>query len=164
MGRLLIIPTCVLALACGSTIARVPIIVGQAGVAVTDSLGRISDATAQLQKAGTLPTASALRVQETLLQINTALQPLPDLLRVIDAAQQAGQIAAPGDVERAIAILQAVAPRISTLLAGVPATDTTKQLITFVSAAQQSVTTVLLEIAKLRPHLQARIYESNRAA
>ena len=143
--------------------ARAPILVAQSGVALTASIGQISEAASALTKANVLPAASALQLQERLLTLNTALKPLPDLLRTIDAAQKAGQSPA-GDVERALAILQVVSPQISVLLAGVPIAASTQQIITLVRTAQQTITTVLLEVAKLRQPPSARIYERTTTA
>lgn len=134
---------------CSDAAKRAPVLVAQTGVALADSVGAISKATEQLEKASVLPAAAALSVQEGLLKANTSLKPLPDILRTIDAAQKAGDSAST-DVEKAIAILKVVAPDISVLLAGVPITEGTKALIELVRAAQGTVTTVLLEVARLR--------------
>lgn len=128
---------------------RAPILVGQSGLAVAQSIGQISDAAAQLQKASILPAAAALSVQTALLNVNTQMKPLPDILRTIDNAQQAGE-AAQGDVDKAIAILQVVGADLSTLLAGVPIDATTKVFIELVRQAQTTVQTVLVEVARLK--------------
>ncbi len=136
-----------LSLGCSNN--RAPVLVAQTGVAVSQSIGNISSAAAQLEKAGTLPTAAALNVQQTLLKANTALKPLPDILRTIDAAQKAGD-SVEGDVDKAIAILQVVSPEIATVLAGVPVAETTRAFVDLVRAAQQAVTTATIELAKLK--------------
>jgi len=149
---------------CSDAAKRAPVLVAQSGVALTGSIGQVSDAAAALQKASILPAAAALQLQEGLLAVNSALKPLPDILRTIDAAQKAGA-AQQGDVEKAIAILQAVSPQISVLLAGVPVNETTKQIIALVRAAQATVTSVLLEVAKLRqPPSAMRFYGHTAAA
>lgn len=128
---------------------KAPVLVAQTGIAVSQSIGNISNAAAQLEKAGALPTAAALHVQDSLLKANTALKPLPDLLRTIDAAQKAGD-AVEGDVDKAIAILQVVSPEIATVLAGVPVAETTRAFVDLVRAAQTAVTTATIELAKLK--------------
>lgn len=140
---------CLLLSGCASAGTRAPILVGQSGVAITQIIGQLSDAGAALQKAGTLPTAAALHFQEALLSVNTKLKPVPDALRAIDAAQKAGT-ATTGPVDQVLAILQAVAPELATLLAGVPIDATTKALIDLVRTAQTTVQTVLVEVARLK--------------
>jgi hypothetical protein len=137
------------AINCTSATQRAPILVAQTGLAVARSIGELSAAVKQLQQASILPAAAALRLQETLLAINTKLEPLPGILRTIDAAQTAGD-AAQTDVDRAIAVLQVVSADISTVLVGVPVAETTKVLIDLVRTAQTTVSTVLVEIARLK--------------
>lgn len=136
--------------ACSSAGNKAPILVANVGLGVAQSIGQISAATKQLNEAAGLPTASALRIQEGLLAVNTKLTPLPGILRAIDAAQKAGGTAPGNNVDAALAILEAVSGDVATLLAGVPVNDTTKALIELVRAAQKTTTTVLIEVAKLK--------------
>lgn len=129
--------------------ARAPILIGQSGLALAQSIEQIRQATASLEAAKVLPTAAALRVTETLLVINNQLRPLPDLLRAIDAAQKAGQ-PTQNDLDRALAIVQAIGPTLSTVVAGLPVEPTTAALIELVRTAQTSVQTLLVEIARLK--------------
>jgi hypothetical protein len=116
---------------------------------MSQTIARLSEAGAALQKAGTLPAATALHFQETLLTINNNLRPVPDALRAIDSARAAGT-SATTQVDQVLAILQAVAPELSTLLAGVPIDATTKALIELVRSAQSAIQTTLVEIARLK--------------
>lgn len=134
---------------CASAGQKAPVLVGQSGVAVAQIIGQLSEAGAALQKAGTLPATAALHFQETLLSVNTKLRPVPDALRAIDAAQKAGT-STTGQVDAVLAVLQAVAPELATLLAGVPIDATTKAVIDLVRTAQGTVQTVLVEVARLR--------------
>lgn len=136
--------------ACTAGGKRAPILVAQTGLGVAKTIGAISDAGKALQQASVLPAATALKLQENLLTINTALAPLPDALRAIDNAQKAGSSAG-SDVERALAILQVVGGDLTTLLAGVPVNHLTDALIGLVRAAQTTVQTVLIEVARLKP-------------
>lgn len=138
------------ATATGCSARRAPTLVAEAGLAVARSIGQVSDATTALQKASVLSPAQALRVQETLLAANERLKPLPGILRAIDAAQQSGGRSAQADIDLALAILRAVGVDLTTALAGVPVGETTRALLALVEAAQASVSTVLVEVARLK--------------
>lgn len=125
------------------------ILVANTGLAVSQAIGRIQVSVKQLTDGGVIPPQAALTSQQKLLQINTALQPLPDILRAIDAATNPGDKAA--NVEQAIRLLTNVGGELSVAIAGVPATQLTEPLIGLVRAAATTVTTTMLEIAKLRP-------------
>ena len=126
-----------------------PILVANSAVAVADSVAAISNAGKQLQQAAVLSVPINTALQQQLLAINTRMQPLPDLLRTIDRLQQAGSMSV-SEVEKAIAILQIVGQDISVTIGGVPMSDATKVLIDLVRAAQKTVQTVLIEVAKIR--------------
>lgn len=135
---------------CTAAGKRAPILVAQTGLGVAKTIGAISDAGKALQQASVLPAATALKLQEGLLKINTALAPLPNALRAIDNAQKAGSTAN-NDVDKALAILQVVGGDLTTLLAGVPVNNLTEALIGLVKTAQTTVQTVLIEVARLKP-------------
>jgi len=134
---------------CSSAGNKAPVLVGQAGLGVAQAIGQISQTTIKLQQASVLPAATALRMQEALLALNTALKPLPDILRTIDAAQQAGNVDA-SSVDKAVAILTAVSGDLAVLLAGVPVSETTTALIDLVRAGQTTIATVLVQIGQLK--------------
>lgn len=152
-GALVLMLTLTVGGCTASTAKRVPILVAQTGLAVATSVGDISGAAKQLQQASVLPAATALRVQDGLLAINTRMAPLPTLLRTIDDAQKAGLAAPPDAIAQALAILTAIAPDLSTLLAGVPLTAGTDALIRLVHAAQETITTILVQVAQLKATL-----------
>jgi len=134
--------------ACSAT-HQAPILVGQTALAVASSIERLSITGRQLQEAAILTPAAALGFQRALLAVNTQLQPLPDLLRTIDALQQAGA-STTSQVDRAIAILSVAGQNISVVIAGVPLSETTEVLIGLVRTAQKTVTDVLIEVAKIK--------------
>lgn len=138
-----------LASGCASAGQRTPVLVGQSGVALAQTIGRLSEAGAALEKAGSLPPAAALHFQEALLTINNNLKPVPNALRAIDAAQKAGT-GVGSQVDQVLAVLQAIAPELSSLLAGVPIDATTKALIELVRTSQAAIQSVLVEVARLK--------------
>lgn len=161
MKKIALILTLLTVPACAGN--RAPILVGNAAVAVADSIGQLSEAGRQLQEAGVLPVAVALGFQEKLLAANERLKPLPDILRTVDDLQKAGS-STTEPVDRAIAILTVVGQDISVVIGGVPASEATGRLIDLVRAAQQAVSGVLVEVAKIRGRETALVYDERRAA
>lgn len=138
-----------LAISAGACRHNAPLLVGQGALAVAQSIETLSNAGKQLQEAAVLPTAVALGFQERLLVVNDKLKPLPDILRTIDRLQEAGD-PMNTEAERAIAILTVVSQDISVVIAGVPVSDASKQLIDLVRAADQTVSAVLTQVARVR--------------
>ncbi len=128
---------------------KAPIVVGNSAVAVANSIGALNQAGKQLTDAAVIAPAVNLRLQQVLLAANDKLKPLPDILRTIDHLQTAGSSTA-SETDRAIAILQVVGQDISIAIAGVPVSDATAKLIELVRAAQQTVQTVLVQVAQIR--------------
>jgi hypothetical protein len=151
------LPLLVVAAAIASTAASCPktpaVLVGQSGLAVAQSIGQLQSAVKQLTDQKALPPPVALAVQEKLLELNGHVAKLPELLRTIDTLTQASQNAA-GPIDQAVAILTVVSQDLSVTIAGVPLAPTTEVLIKLIRAAQQTVTTTLLEVAKLRGDTQ----------
>lgn len=141
-----------LTLALGGTACaghKVPILVGQSALATAQSIERLSDAGRQLEQASILPTAVALGFQKQLLAVNDKLRPLPALLETVDRLQQAGSSTI-AETDRAIAILTVIGQDISVVVGGVPVSDATRALIDLVRAAQQTIQTVTIEVAKIK--------------
>lgn len=128
---------------------KAPVLVGQSGLAVAQSIGQLQTTVKQLTDAKVIPATAALRAQELLLAVNERIKPLPELLRTVDRIQQAGQ-STTVPVDQAIAILQVVGQDLSTVLAGVPVGEATAKLIDLVRASQMVVQTTLTEVAKLK--------------
>lgn len=139
--------TLLVAPACGGK--RIPVVVGQTGLAVVQSIGQLQSTTKQLTDSGVLPAPVALTIQTKLLALNDKARPLPDILRQIDALEKAGSSSAV-PVEQAIAILTLLSSDVSLVVQGVPISDTAKALLDAVQATQKTVTTTLIEVAKLK--------------
>lgn len=148
---------CVFALAVGAVgcgAKRAPILVGQSGIAVADSIFQLQEAGKKLVAAGVISPQIALVYQQRLLQANDGVKKLVPILQAIDAAQKANQPTA-SQIEQALAFLQSVAGDLSIVIAGVPVNEATAQVLKLVQASQQLVATVLVEVAKLQQQ-QAR--------
>jgi hypothetical protein len=128
---------------------RAPILVAQSAVAMADIIGQVSTAGKNLTDAAVLTPAINLNLQKTLLGINDKMQPLPELLRTVDRLQQAGD-PTQSETDRVIAILTVIGEDISVVVGGVPISDATKVLIDLVRAAQKTVSTVLVEVGKIK--------------
>lgn len=128
---------------------RAPILVGQSALAVSSSIERLSTAGRQLEQASIISAQQALGYQRALLAVNEQMKPLPELLRTVDRLQQAGDSTA-SETDRAIAILQVVGQDISVVVAGIPVSEATRNLIDLIRAAQKTVSDVLVEVAKIR--------------
>lgn len=128
----------------------VPVLIGQTSVAVAQSIGQLQVVTKQLTDAKAVPAPVALSVQKGLLQANASVEKVIPILEALDNAIKAGQGADPALIDRALAILQSVSADLSTVLTGVPLSDTTRQVVDLVRAAQTAVTTVLIEVARFK--------------
>lgn len=127
----------------------IPVIIGQVGLGVAQAIGQIQTTTKNLTDTGTLPPAVALTIQQKLLDMNDQMRPLPDLIRLLDQLQKAGKTDAVA-ADKAIAILQVLGSDLATLVVGVPVSETARSLLNAVVAAQQTVQTTMIEIAKMR--------------
>lgn len=140
--------------ACGDVLRRAPIMVAHASLAAGQTIGQLQRTVKQLTKTadnpnGVIPPAAALSAQTTLLRINADLEPVPPLLRAIDAAQKAGAVD-PNQVIQAITILQRVSGDLSIVVAGVPITDATAQVLELVKTGQTTITTLLVELGRVQ--------------
>lgn len=128
---------------------KAPILVGNSGLAVAQTIGQVQQAVRNLTETNVITAPQALQIQERLLKINDQLKPLPDILRTIDKLQMAGS-STQASVDQAIAILKVVGQGITVVVGGVPVSEITEPLIKFVLAAQDAVQTTLVEVAKLK--------------
>lgn len=135
---------------CGETTRRAPLLVADAATASTKGVLAIGQAISGLEKAQNIATPLALGIQRQLLSANTRLEGIVPILVTIQKAQEAGQVPALSDIERALNVLQAVSPDLSTLLVGVPVSEATKVLIGVVQNAQKLINTVMVEVATLK--------------
>ena len=129
--------------------ARAPILVGQTGLSIVQSIGTLQITVKQLTDAKILSPQAALAVQQALLAANDRLKPLPDLLRTIDAAQKAHDPTA-SIADQTIAILTAVSTDLVGLLPNIPVAETTKALISLIQQSQQLVRATLTEVATIK--------------
>lgn len=143
-----------LALASGCAARSVPVVVAQAALGTAQAVGQVQVAAEQLHRAGALTTAQALQVQERLLRVNARLGEIVPVLRALDRVQQAGAPVTVAEVEVALSMVIAVSQELSLVVAGVPVSDATRQLLEAVRVAQQAVATTMVEIARLRAALE----------
>jgi hypothetical protein len=140
--------------ACGGGMKRAPVLVGQTTLATGQTIGQIQRAIKSLTRSDTNPKGvispeNALIAQEALLKLNTQLEPVPALLRAIDVAQQTGNVDQ-SQVLQAIDMLQKVSADLSIVVAGIPLSDATKQIMTLVQTGQTTVTTLLVQLGKIQ--------------
>lgn len=128
---------------------KIAVVVGQAGLSVTQGIGQLQVTTKQLTDSGVIPAPVALKVQEKLLALNDKAKPLPDILRRIDALSKAGSVDGTL-VDQAISVLTVLATDMSVVIQGVPVSDAAKALLDVVVATQKTIATTLIEIAKLK--------------
>jgi len=130
---------------------KAPVLVGQSGLAIAQGIGQLQTTTKQLTDAKALTPEQALKVQQALLDANEKVRPLPQLLRDIDAAQQASLPTATL-IDRGLAILQVVGNDLTLSVAGVPVSDTVKQLLDLVRATQNTIATTTANLNTLKGH------------
>jgi hypothetical protein len=111
------------------------VVVGQAGVIAVDSIHQIQLAVQALN----LPTAQERKIQIALLDANTKLAPVPDLIISIDNATKAGQ-AATSDVDKALAYLAEGAKYIDAVSTELKAVPTAAAVINLVVKLQTAIT------------------------
>ncbi len=128
---------------------KAPVLVGQIGLATSQSIERVSEGSRQLREAGNMPATVDVNVQGALKAINAKLEPLPEILRSIDRLQIANDSTATL-TNRAIAILEEVGQDVSVVIAGVPVGQATQKLLELVRAAQKAIQTTMIEVAKIQ--------------
>jgi len=124
-------------------------LIGESGLAVAVAIGHVQGAVRQLTDAGAIPPATALAIQSQLLRVNSRLEFLPNALRAADALLTAGS-SADEPLDQAVAILRLVSRDLSIVVAGVPISMVTQPLLDLTVAAQETVVTTLVAVAKLR--------------
>jgi hypothetical protein len=115
------------------------------GLTVAQTIASLQNATIELQKAGTLPTAQALRAQQVYKDIAQHGQQLAQVLRVIDSTRGSGS--AP-DVSQARDLINKITDgviAVSALIADGPAAAQIRTLITSLLA---TTNTILFELGK----------------
>lgn len=121
-------------------------VAGQSGLAVIQSVGEVRKLTDALVAQKILTPEQGIAVLEKLRPVvEDVTNKLPPLLRVIDAGNPDQ-----GTVDSAIAILETASENLSVVIGGVPMNETTRRLVDLIRATQKTVTTALLEVAKVR--------------
>jgi hypothetical protein len=124
---------------------RVVTLTGQTGLAVAQSVDEVRKATTALVDQKALTPEQGIAVLERLKAVNAALEPLPGILRLIDVNNPDLSL-----VDKALVILENVSQDMSVVIAGVPISGSAQQLVDLIRAAQKTITTTLVEIAKLK--------------
>jgi hypothetical protein len=146
---ILLIGTMLVAPACGGA-RQAPVFVAQGGVVAAKTVGSLSDTIDQLTTPrGPISKEIALQAQERLLQVNNGLKKLVPILRSIDAAQQAGNPEL-SQLEQALKLLEAVSSDLSLVVAGIPVSSSTADILKAVQEGQKAITTVLAEVARIQ--------------
>jgi hypothetical protein len=129
---------------------QAPVFVAQGGVVAAKTVGSLSDTIDQLTTPrGPISKEIALQAQERLLQVNNGLKKLVPILRSIDAAQQAGNPEL-SQLEQALKLLEAVSSDLSLVVAGIPVSSSTADILKAVQEGQKAITTVLAEVARIQ--------------
>lgn len=136
-------------LSSGCALHRAPVLVGQGGLATAQSIHQLQTAVRDLAVSGVLPLNQAINAENALLQANDILRPLPTLLRAIDAAEKANQ---PDQalVEQALTLLNSVALQMNVVVAGVPISAATKQLLDLTKQVQASYAQIAAGLNQLK--------------
>ena len=139
----------------GCAARSAPVVVAQATLGVAQTIGQLQDAATQLHAAGLIDTRQALRVQERLLVINGKVADVVPYLRAIDRLQQSGVTPTKGEVDGVLTQIFLVLQELSLVGIDVPTSSQTKAFLDLIRTSQQTVTTTLIEIARLRVALES---------
>lgn len=128
-------------------------------LALAKAIGEAQVATKQLTDANlpAFPPERALKVQESLLKANTELGKLPQFIRLAATAQeiQAGAATStPAQIDAWITILNVVSKELGLVIGGLPVDSVARQALEASRAAQQTATTFILELEKLKASLK----------
>lgn len=129
-----------------------PVVVAQATLGLTQSIGQMQDAVKSLNTTGIISNTAALNAQEQLLKVNGYAAKVVPILKALDAAQARGEKVSLTNVELAITLLTEISKELALVMSGIPSQQAT-QLATIVQSTQQLITTTLVEVARLKAAL-----------
>lgn len=133
----------------GCALKRAPVLVGQTALGSAQSIHQLQTGTKQLADAHIITINQALVVENALLQANDSLRPVPALLRAIDAAEKANK-PDQNEVTQALAFVTSVSAQLKVVVANIPVSDATKQILDLVAQTQQTYATLLANLNKLK--------------
>lgn len=132
-----------------------PVVVAQTSLGLAQAVGAVQQGAITLHTQGVIDTPTALRMQERLLVINGKIGEIVPVLKTLDRLQQAGVKPTAGEVDQVLTQVFLIAQELSVLAADVPGgSDQAKAFLELLRVSQQTVTTTLIEIARLRVALE----------
>lgn len=131
-----------------------PVVVAQTSLGLTQAIGAVQAGAISLHQAGVIDTPTALKMQERLLAINAKVGEIVPVLKTLDRLQQAGVKPTAGEVDQVLTQVFLIAQDLAGIAGDVPGGDQTRQFLELLRASQQTVTTTMIEIARLRVALE----------
>jgi len=131
-----------------------PVVVAQTSLGIAQTIGAVQTGATSLHQAGVIDAKTALRIQERLLAINTKVGEIVPYLKAFDRLSQAGVKPAPAEVDAVLTQIFLIAQELSLIGADVPGGEGSKAFLELLRTSQQTVTTTMIEIARLRVALE----------
>lgn len=122
-----------------------PVVVGETGLRLAQSIGEIQRAVSGLQQAGAITVQQAITAQETLLKANDEVAKVPPILRALDAGT-----ATPASIPAAIQSLESVVTTLSALGVGWADHPAIPRVIALIRATHQLVLTTAVELGRVQ--------------
>lgn len=131
-----------------------PVVVAQSALGIGQSVEALQVAAIDLHKTGTLTTPQAIAVQTRLLRVNAQLATIIPYLKAVDRLSQSGVVMTQAELDALIAQVYLALNELGLLSADVPGSEETKAFLSLVRTAQTTMTTTMIELARVRVALE----------
>jgi hypothetical protein len=138
----------------GCAAKSAPVLVAQASLGMAQTIEQLQTGAIELQQAGVIDARTALKVQTRLLTVNGMVEKVVPYLKAADRMTQSGVQMTQAELDALITQVYLALAELGLVSADVGGTSETAQYITLVRAAQTTLTTTMIELARLRVALE----------
>lgn len=138
----------------GCAAKSAPVVVAQASLGMAQSIEALQVAAIDLHKQGVITTEQALRVQTRLLSVNSQVEKIVPYLKAADRLTQGGVAMPQGELDALLTQVYLALEELGSIYADVPASSEAKAFLALVRQAQTTMTTTMIEVARLRVALE----------
>lgn len=127
-----------------------PVLVAKASLGIAQTIGQIQTAAIDLHKAEVIDTRTAIRVQDRLLSINRQIEKVVPYLEAIERLQKSGVKPTRSELDSLITQVYLTLQELTLVGADMPLAEETRAFLALIRTAQQTMTTTMIELARVR--------------
>ena len=143
---LLLLPACAL--------KSTPVFVAQSTLGIAQTVGELQESAITLQKAGVIDARTALKVQDKLQAVNKRVEQIIPYLEFIDRLQRSGVKPTATELDAMITQVFLLLQEFNLIAVEVPVADATSTFLDAFRAFQTTLTTTMIELARVRVALE----------